>query len=223
VGTPDQRTQRQRVEESARRLAQAAIELIAERGYSQTTAKDIGLRAGYSRAMVAERFGSKEALLDAILEQSYERRLTVAAPANSSGLDQVLSPIDALREFAIEDPQTLRAMFVLNFEAVHNADALRQRIKSWLERLRNMLTVAVATGQQDGSIRRDLDPAHAAADIIATGIGHAYSWIVTPEGGEFESTLARWRANVIQSLQPIRRQRVRRPGVDTTAAATDGL
>jgi AcrR family transcriptional regulator len=203
VRPADQRTQRQRVEESSRRLAEAAIELIAERGYSQTTAKDIGLHAGYSRAMVAERFGSKEALLDSILEQYYERRIAVDAAPGSSGLEQVLSPIDALSKYLVDDPQTLRAMFVLNFEAVHNTDALRQRIKMWLRAFRKRLAEAVSAGQGDGSIRRDVDPAHVATDIVATGIGHAYSWIVTPEDFDFESTLARWREDVSRFLQPV--------------------
>lgn len=201
--TPGQRTQRERVEESSRRLAAAAIELIAERGYSQTTAKDIGLRAGYSRAMVAERFGSKEALLDSILEQYYVRWVGVDAAPDLTGLEQVLSPIDALSEFVIDDPQTLRAMFVLNFEAVHNTDALRQRIQLWLGRFRTLLTEAVSAGQQDGSIRRDVDPANVSADIVATGIGHAYAWIVTPEDYDYKSTLARWRDNVARSLEPM--------------------
>jgi hypothetical protein len=97
-------------------------------------------------------------------------------------------------------------MFVLNFEAVHNVDALRQRIKLWLGRFRRLLTEAVSAGQEDGSIRRDVDPAHVSADIVATGIDHAYAWIVTPEDSDFESTLARWRDNVARSLRPMRHQ-----------------
>src|SRR4051812_16911109 len=76
VSTPSRRSQRERVEESSRRLAEAAIELIAEKGFANTTAQEIGIRAGYSRAMVHERYGSKEALLETILAD-YERRIDV--------------------------------------------------------------------------------------------------------------------------------------------------
>jgi AcrR family transcriptional regulator len=51
-------------------------------------------------AMVAERFGSKDALLDFVLAQYYERRLVVTPVSGSSGLQQVLAPINALRSFA---------------------------------------------------------------------------------------------------------------------------
>src|SRR5262249_57141898 len=53
-------TQAERVAESAQRLMQAAIELIAEKGFQRTSASEIAERAGYSRTMVAARHGSKE-------------------------------------------------------------------------------------------------------------------------------------------------------------------
>ena len=80
------RTQRERVGESSRRLAEAAIALIAEKGYAATTAQEIGLRAGYSRDMVRVRFGTKEALLDTILTAQYESRLDQPDDPSESGL-----------------------------------------------------------------------------------------------------------------------------------------
>jgi AcrR family transcriptional regulator len=201
VSTPSRRTQRERVEESSRRLAEAAIELIAEKGYSNTSAREIGVRAGYSRAMVAERFGSKEALLDAILEQQYERRIDVDVEPGASGLQRVVAPIEALRVFAVQDPQLLRAMFVLNFEALHDPDVLRQRIQSWLARLRHRLSDAVRVGQADGSISADVDADDIGGEIVATGIGYAYAWIVAPDEIDFELALKRWRDRLIHALR----------------------
>ena len=62
-------TQPQRVEQSSRRLLQAAAELIVEKGWEATTAAEIGRRAGYSRAMVHARYGSKDAILEAIFSR----------------------------------------------------------------------------------------------------------------------------------------------------------
>jgi hypothetical protein len=69
---PRRRTQRERTAESTRRLLDAAIELIAEKGFERTTAMEIGERAGYSRSMVRARYGSKEALLESVLRNDYE-------------------------------------------------------------------------------------------------------------------------------------------------------
>ena len=60
-------TQPERVELSNRRLLHAAAELIVEKGWEATTAAEIGRRAGYSRAMVHARYGSKDAILEAFL------------------------------------------------------------------------------------------------------------------------------------------------------------
>jgi AcrR family transcriptional regulator len=182
-------------------LAEAAIELIVEKGYANTTARQIGVRAGYSRAMVAERFGTKDALLDTILERDYERRIDVDPGPGATGFDRLLAPIDALLTFAIEDPRLLRAMFILNFEAVHDPGVLRQRIQRWLAGFVARLAEAVRIGQSDGSVTRDVNADDASQEILATGIGYAYLWIVTPDKFDVESTLSGWRNRVAESLR----------------------
>jgi AcrR family transcriptional regulator len=201
VTTQSRRTQRQRTEESARRLAEAAIELIAEKGYANTTAREIGVRAGYSRAMVAERFGTKEILLDTILERDYERRIDVDPEPGASGFERLLAPIDALRAFAAEDPRLLRAMFILNFEAINDSGMLRKRIRRWLVGFRGRLAEAVRVGQADGSVTPNVDPDDISREIVATGIGYAYWWIVTPDELELDSTLTRWRDRVAETVR----------------------
>ena len=62
-------TQPERVELSTRKLVAAAAELIVEKGWEATTAAEIGRRAGYSRAMVHARFGAKDVLLIALLDE----------------------------------------------------------------------------------------------------------------------------------------------------------
>lgn len=104
------RTQKQRVEESARRLADAAVALIAEKGYAATTAQEIGLRAGDSRDMVRVRYGTKEALVDSVLTSLYESRLRDPDEPEMVGLDRVLAVPRLLHQFAVSDPVLLRAM-----------------------------------------------------------------------------------------------------------------
>lgn len=201
MSTPSRRTQRQRTEESARRLAEAAVELIAEKGYANTTAREIGVRAGYSRAMVAERFGTKEVLLDTILERDYERRIDADPGPGASGFDRLMAPIDALRAFAAEDPRLLRAMFILNFEAINDSGMLRERIQRWLVGFRSRLAEAIRVGKADGSITPSIDADDVSREIVATGIGYAYWWIVTPDERDIDSTLTRWRDRVAEALR----------------------
>jgi AcrR family transcriptional regulator len=199
VSTPSRRSQRERVEESSRRLAEAAIDLIAEKGFSNTTAQEIGIRAGYSRAMVRERFGSKEALLEAVLHD-YERRIDVEPEPGTSGLQRVLAPILALRDFAADDPRLLRAVFSLNFEALHDHDVLRERIQGWLAQLDASIRRAVIDGQADGSIESSCGADEVGSEMIATGIGYAYAWILGPDSMDLDAVLTRWHDRVTTRL-----------------------
>ena len=62
------KTNRERVEESTVALVASAIELFARQGYERTTAAEIGTNAGFSRNMVRDRYGSKEALLQSVFD-----------------------------------------------------------------------------------------------------------------------------------------------------------
>ncbi|WP_264067338.1 TetR/AcrR family transcriptional regulator [Mycolicibacterium komossense] len=199
MSTPSRRSQRERVEESSRRLAEAAIELIAEKGYANTTAQEIGIRAGYSRAMVRERFGSKEALVDAVL-RDYETRIDAPQEPGTSGLQRVLAPILALRDFAAEDPRLLRAVLSLNFEALHDHDTLRQRIQSWLTQVEEGIGRAVTDGQADGSISSSGGIDDIGSEMVAMGIGYAYRWILDPSTADFDGVLTRWHDRVAARL-----------------------
>ena len=194
------RTQRERVGESSRRLAEAAIALIAEQGYAATTAQEIGLRAGYSRDMVRVRFGTKEALLDTILTSQYESRLDTPDDPSESGLDRVLGRIARMRRFAEEDAQLLRAMLVLNFEAAQADDLLRVRIRRWLDQFLGGIIEAVRAGQSDGSIASEPDADTRAREILSTAIGYAYWWIVEPDF-DLPTELTRWAERLEAQLR----------------------
>src|ERR1700748_893308 len=68
TGQKLRRTQAERAAESDRRLLRAALKLIAERGYRNTSLAAIGEEAGYSRGLVNDRFGSKAGLLWALVK-----------------------------------------------------------------------------------------------------------------------------------------------------------
>lgn len=66
-------------EQSAKeRLMQAAIRLFAKKGYSATGLREIVREAGVSVAMVNYHFGSKQALLEAILDRFFLNLYSVA-------------------------------------------------------------------------------------------------------------------------------------------------
>lgn len=67
------KTQIQRREEAVRKILDAAIELIAQRGVKDVTMAEIGIHAGYSRGLPHQHFGSKESLINAVLHAIVEK------------------------------------------------------------------------------------------------------------------------------------------------------
>lgn len=194
VATPrPRRTQAERLEQSGRRLLAAAAELIAEKGWEATTAAEIGRRAGYSRAMVHARYGSKDALLDTLFHNEYEERLNPSADEGADGLQRALAPFDRLGELYDDDPAFLSSMFVLSFEAVKRSSAVGARTTIWMEQIAGAVEQALLAGIDDGSVRDDVDVSAAVADIVASGVGLAFGWIVLPERFDLPAELERAR------------------------------
>ena len=191
---------------SGRRLLQALIELTAEQGYEATTAAAIGVRAGFSRAMVHARYGTKDALLDELMRTQYEERIVPAPDETATGLDRVLAHVDRLAALATEDERFLKAVFVLSFEAVRGSPALTPRITAWMTGLEKGVAEALDKGKDDRSVRADLNTSTAARDIVITGIGIAYAWIVLP-GTNLHAELARWRTRIINDCARMPRTR----------------
>src|ERR1700751_5186175 len=152
------RRQQVRTAESTRRLLDAAIELIAEKGFERTTAIEIGERAGYSRSMVRFRYGSKEALLESLLRNEYEPLLLAAAPEGLDGLDRALHALSRICIAAQTQPALLRAFFTVCFETVGPIEQLRPWLTDWLSRFEAEVRSGLREGIQDGSVDAHVHP-----------------------------------------------------------------
>jgi AcrR family transcriptional regulator len=182
-------------------MLQAAAELIVEKGWEATTAAEIGRRAGYSRAMVHARYGSKDAILEAFLHE-YVKRLNPDPDPASTGMQQVLAHFDRIQELSVEDPELLRAMFVATFEAAKTTSALRERVRSQLISGAVKVEAGLRNGLADKTIRSDVDIDSAVRDITAIVFGIAFQWVVVPEAHELETELDCVRARIIRDYGP---------------------
>ena len=188
-------TQPERVEQSSRRLLQAAAELIVEKGWEATTAAEIGRRAGYSRAMVHARYGSKDAILDAF-QGVYVARLNPDPEPGATGLQQVLAHFDRVQEIHAEDAAVTRAMFVSAFEAVKATSPLRDGVRSQLAGAAIKIEAGLRAGIADGSLRPDIDVDMALRDITGSIFGIAFQWVVLPEHHDLDHEINCVRARI---------------------------
>lgn len=191
-------TQPERVEISSRRLVEAAAELIVEKGWEATTAAEIGRRAGYSRAMVHARYGSKDAILDAFFLHDYVKQLSPDADPNATGLQEAVGHFDRVRRLFSEDQAFLRAMFVATFEGVKSTSPLRERVQRWLQRGVDKVEAGLRRGVDDGSVRGDVDIDRATSDLSAAIFGAAYLWTLIGDGYDLDRELAYVRDRFIR-------------------------
>jgi AcrR family transcriptional regulator len=195
------RTQHERSAESAKLLVAATIELIAEKGFERTTAAEIGERAGYSREMVRHRYGSKEQLLEWLLEHENKTLLLRPPSGVGTGLDQALEQIQLMRQVATDDSERLRAFFVLCFEAVGPIPSLGPWMRDWFDAYGRQLADIIRTGQADGSIRSG-DPVWLARQIILVSLASAVSGPVMAEKDEYLKPDEELRVMLTRYLTP---------------------
>ena len=193
------RTNQERVEESTLALIASAIMLFAQQGYERTTAAEIGINAGFSRNMVRDRYGSKDALLQSVFDTFAERLLpAVRRERGGTGLDRVLGQLDDLLGAVEREPETMRAMIVLTFET----PAALQNFAGWFDGLiadyEAELADHLAAGQADGSVRKDLDPAREAEIFVSYAIGLCFRSALRREDYDFAGEIKTWRARLAE-------------------------
>ncbi len=168
------RTQAQRRQESEEALLHSAARMIAERGVERASLASIGADAGVSRGLPNTHFGSKDALVArlAIRAQDRVRAATAAAlerahqkVEDSSGLDVLRMTVDAylnLFERPSPDVRALIVMWGATFPSASGLEAMvattRRSVEQW--------TRTIQAGQQDGSIRADVDPTATAVVLL---------------------------------------------------------
>src|ERR1044071_3009612 len=107
------RSQSERREEAERRILDAAVQIVADRGLDELTLAECGQAAGYSRGLAAHYFGSREALIGSIahyiVNEYSKRRTTIRQPTSGPGLEELLSRVSFYLTSSREPPSHTRA------------------------------------------------------------------------------------------------------------------
>lgn len=183
ASAPVRRTQAERSALSEARLLRAAMRLIAKRGFSRTTLADIGKAAGYSRGLAGHRFGSKEGLLDRLVEHVGSRFLddqVMPALDGCHGVAALAAMVDAyLNELKVRE-ERLHALYVLMGEALGPVPEIRGVFVKLNASFRDLARRAIDEAKKAGEIRADVDPAVEAVVFVGMLRGAAMQWVTDP-------------------------------------------
>jgi AcrR family transcriptional regulator len=175
--TPTRRTQEQRRAETTRRVLDAATSLIARTGSRSITLAQVGEAAGYSRGIVYHQFGSRERLIEAVLDLAQQLDLPEYA---GNGLEHVVRIVESYVQAVARRTPSTRAFLQLWMEAIAADPVVSPLFAQRDEEFRRFLCDAVRRGVADGSVRSDVDPTAAGAVLMALLRGTGLQLIATP-------------------------------------------
>lgn len=200
------RTQAQRRAEAEQRILQAAVDIIAERGIDQLTLAEAGEAAGYSRALPAHYFGSREDLILAVadhLVQGYRRRMEAGPPdaPPPGGLESLIARIAFYIDDNRQSGPRLRAFHeVLN--AALNRPALAPAIAQLDQESAAGFTHHIRAAIRRGEIREDVDPEAEGVLILATLRGVMRQWLIAPDRIDLDAIRAEFISGLRRNWSP---------------------
>lgn len=200
---PRQRkTQAERTALSDARMLEAATALILECGTHNTTLREVGERAGYSRGLASNRFGSKEGLFSQLVRDfnrrwAEELRRTVG---DSTGLEAFSAALDAVEYFLLTRSNEMKALYILWFESISSHEEVRARLARNHKAYRRDAERWVREGIRQGTIRDTIDPECFAVEFASLIFGLIYQWLVDADKVDVHAVFQHYRRNVIETL-----------------------
>jgi len=174
LANPVSRRER-RSSELLQRLLDAAVELFARKGFTETTVEDITNAADVGKGTFFNYFPSKEHILVA-----FGRMQMSKVQAAADGVAETDLPIrDYLIRLAMDatsapakKPAIIRAILQANLSSL----PVRQAMKEIHANASGLLARIIEEGQKRGEIRRDLDPLVIAQTLRQSLLGSMLLW-----------------------------------------------
>jgi AcrR family transcriptional regulator len=154
-----------------------------EQGIAGTTLASIGEHSGYSRGLVTHRFGSKAGLL-AYVHDTIAAQWTAYvnnAVGESVGMSALQRIIDAVYGFLVEEPDAMRAMYLLRYASIDPSSEYRANVSKVHRAQKRDVQRWIEAGQTTGSLNPTVQAELAAELFCASLDGLLYRWLVSPE------------------------------------------
>lgn len=198
------RTQAERRAEAERRMLQASVSILAEKGFASLTLNEVGEAAGYSRGLPGHYFGRRDELLLAVgryIVSRFSKGLNrPKSETPLQGLDAILHTADYYLVSVAQDPVTMRALLVILTETTSHPDlfpALVELNRASIDSLAQHLLA----GQQQGTVRAGIDPVLQAVLILGQLRGVVAQWLIDPVTVDIERVRQALAASLRRSLE----------------------
>lgn len=170
---------------------QAALDLAKEKGVGATTFSAIGERAGYSRGLASQHFGSKAGLIEAVIENLHAE---MENAVRSIVEDETRAGLAALDEYiaayfsSMQGANAYRAYFTFLSGAVAERSDLLGLFAASHERVKEGIADLIDQGRRDGTIETSSNPEAGALMLGSMLMGVSIQSLIDPafDLGEME-------------------------------------
>lgn len=187
------RSQTERKAESDRKMMLSALELIARKGSTGISMAEIGVNAGYSSGLPAGRYGSKLAMLEAVVDFSEKwlhETMLKKAVQDKRGLEAVKARIGAHLDGARDTSVATIALFQLYMESLGTVVELRPRIIALSNEYKAGFKKHLYEAVEMGEIDPDCDLDQLAKFILGAMRGVAIQALIDGRTAELEAAKA---------------------------------
>jgi TetR/AcrR family transcriptional regulator, transcriptional repressor of aconitase len=161
-----------------------AIEVFAVKGAEGTSLRAIAGKIGVSHAALLHYFGSREELLVEVLRERERRHDEYKAVAGQGAHDEVVGGMVRAAQRNVTVPGFVSLYTSLLAGSLEpDKEYSREFFSRRFARIRERLSALIRSGQEQGSIRADIDPEAMAALVIAASDGLQTQWLLEPTVG----------------------------------------
>jgi len=168
-------------------ILDSAITLLAQRGVDRASLRTIGEAIGVSHAALRHYFSSRDELLVEAYRAHEARAAREAPAAEESAVSVIMEAAERNRSI----PGLVDLYATLTTDALQEQHAVtREFVRDRFRRLREALAARIESGQQEGRIAGDINPAAAAALVIAASDGLQIQWLLDPGAVDVSQSLS---------------------------------
>lgn len=200
-------------EATRERILDAAVELIAERGFAATSIDALCQRAGVVRTAIYWHFGAKEGLVVPVIERvasTWIEEIQGFVFEAGDPLARLDRFVDGLRQLVLERPHLVRLLLAVALERSDQDPATREALRSIFERARAAIIAGI-----DTSLGEPWPESGMIARTALAFVSHAVAQqLVDPRPSETEKLFADLRTALLLMIGARLRERfdLARPG-----------
>ncbi|TDD31302.1 TetR family transcriptional regulator [Actinomadura sp. KC06] len=164
------------------RLLEAAVEVMAESGWSAVTSRAVAERARANNALVHYYFGSVDALRRAAVMHAVEKELEGPVEALLRAEDVLDGVADAVRGLIERGPGTAQQRVVVEalMQGLRDEELRGEGVRQ-IRTFRDLLAARLAENRAAGLLRADADPAALAVVLTALMDGLLLHVLIDPD------------------------------------------